>query len=130
MAHAADRMPSQRAPREERKQEAAETELAQMVKRLKDELTEANRKWASSVKATRDAQKTIDTLKAERRAEVTKEKIGKLKVGSTNFYDHVGELYKFLKRFDAADIAPLIIATLRKLGREINVDMHSASPEK
>jgi hypothetical protein len=44
--------------------------------------------------------------------------IPKLKEGTQNFYDHVDFGYKWLRRFDSADVPLLTGAVLRKLARE------------
>ena len=48
--------------------------------------------------------------------------IGKLKHGIQSFYDHVDYGYEWLKRFNPLDVPALIVAILKKLGRDANVD--------
>lgn len=50
-------------------------------------------------------------------------KIGKLNRKGSAFYEHVQFGYDWLKRFDLQDIPPLIIAVLKKVGREKEQDL-------
>ena len=50
-------------------------------------------------------------------------KIGKISGKGGRFYEHVQFGYDWLKRFDIQDIPPLIVAVLKKIGRERNEDL-------
>ena len=117
MPKAQDRLPSQRKPLEEREEDVSNTALRAELKELRRQLTKAQQYGASR-------KKKVEELSSAPKVPVPKaaRKIKKIS-STTRFHVHVEELCVFLRAFDAADIAPLIVSALRKLGGELKVDM-------
>ena len=113
-----DFMPSQREAPEMR-----ELRMQLSEEKRKHELTS---QWCADAIANRTA---ADNKVAALEAELADIKvpsldtraasIKKMNTTSTDFYEHVDVIYRFLKRYDPADIAPLTVAALRKLQREV-----------
>ena len=119
---AENRLPSQRASVETRDVEAKIAALEVECTELRDQLrvqTNLRNSAEAKVKELKEELKDLKppTLDGKRST------IGKLKPQGSPFYDHVGEFYKFLVRYDEDDVVPLVISTLGKVGREKQRDL-------
>lgn len=118
---AAERLPANRASREERTEEASvaalQIELAEVRKQLQKAL--GNRRSAEKkLRASTEQPAPVSTPVPK----VSTKKVRKIN-SSTTFHNYVDELCRILRKFDRADVVPLLVSALRKLGKEVKEDL-------
>ena len=111
-ARGEDRLPSQR----ERCNCGPNAELQRQLDDCRAELRNALDVRNSIQHAAQDVKKELEDLQPTLAGRSTT--IAKMAAGDSTFYEHVEFGYKWLRRFDSADVPNLITAILRKLSRD------------
>ena len=116
------RLPSQRASREDRQQAAEHAELKRKLEIAEEEKQIAMKHRNAHYAEKKQLEKEVEKLQPPT-LHGTHAEIKKLKPKSTAFYEHVDFGVKWLQRFNVTDIPPLLVAVLRKLGRELGTNL-------